>query len=85
MIRQPSKKLPEGLSQEAHREPVDYAVALEQWEAYVDLLNYNGWCTHFLNERPNHADGVFIEDNVVFYKGVGLITRPGATERSGEI
>jgi dimethylargininase len=26
-----------------------------------------------------------VEDNVVFYKGMALITRPGALERLGEI
>jgi len=38
-----------------------------------------------LNERPDHPDGVFVEDNVVFYKGMALITRPGAQERLAEI
>ncbi len=30
-------------------------------------------------------DGVFIEDNVVMYKGTALITRPGNNARIGEI
>jgi dimethylargininase len=38
-----------------------------------------------LNERPDHPDGVFVEDNIFFYNGTALITRPGAFERLGEI
>ena len=38
-----------------------------------------------LQERPDHPDGVFVEDNIIFYKGKALITRPGAKERLGEI
>ena len=38
-----------------------------------------------LKERPDHPDCVFVEDNVVFYKDMALITRPGAEKRLGEI
>ena len=38
-----------------------------------------------LEKRPDHPDGVFVEDNVVFYKGIAIVTRPGALERLGEI
>lgn len=36
-------------------------------------------------DAPEYPDGVFIEDAVVFYKGVAVITRPGAAARLGEI
>ena len=38
-----------------------------------------------LKERLDHSDGVFVQDNVVFYKGMSLITRPGAEKRLREI
>ena len=38
-----------------------------------------------LEEKPDHPDSVFVEDYVVFYNGIALITRPGAEKRLGEI
>ena len=38
-----------------------------------------------MKEKDEYPDGVFIEDNVVFYKGVALVTRPGAQERIFEV
>jgi dimethylargininase len=44
-----------------------------------------GWYLVTLKERLDYPDGVFVEDNVVFYKDMALITRPGAEKRLGEI
>jgi hypothetical protein len=35
LVREPSKRLPEGLSQDEKKEVIDYEKALEQWLEYV--------------------------------------------------
>ena len=65
--------------------PVDYQLALKQWQDYVETFKQNGWKVIEVPEAPTHPDGVFIEDVVIFYKGVAVITRPGAESRMGEI
>nr|WP_205615223.1 dimethylargininase [Streptomyces harenosi] len=66
------------------REKVDVDLAVEQWEAYVGALRAHGWETIEVEPADDCPDSVFVEDTVVMYKNVALITRPGAESRRAE-
>lgn len=84
LIRRPGPRLAEGLVTHIEREEVDIELALEQWEAYGETLRTHGWETVEVDPADDCPDSVFVEDAVVMYKNVALITRPGAESRREE-
>lgn len=84
LVRRPSPRLAEGLVTHIEREKVDAGLAIEQWEAYVEALRTHGWETIEVDPEDDCPDSVFVEDTVVMYKNVALITRPGAQSRREE-
>ncbi|MCX5321651.1 dimethylargininase [Streptomyces sp. NBC_00120] len=84
LIRRPGPRLADGLVTHVERTPVDPERALTQWEAYVAELREHGWETVEVGAADDCPDAVFVEDAVVMYRNVALITRPGAASRRGE-
>ena len=84
IIRTPSPRLSEGLVTHIERKPVDMTLAMQQWDAYVGTLHAEGWTTITADPADNCPDSVFVEDAVVVYQNVAVVTRPGAVERGGE-
>ncbi|MDF3302130.1 dimethylargininase [Streptomyces tropicalis] len=84
LVRRPSPRLAEGLVTHVEREKVDVELARRQWEEYVEALRTNGWETVEVDPADDCPDSVFVEDTVVMYKNVALITRPGAPVRREE-
>jgi dimethylargininase len=84
LIRRPSPRLAEGLVTHLERTPVDAGLALEQWETYAETLREHGWETVETAPADDCPDGVFVEDTVVMYRNVALITRPGTESRRPE-
>jgi dimethylargininase len=66
------------------RRPVDVALAERQWSAYVDALQQHGWSTIEVPRADELPDSVFIEDTVVMFGGLAVITLPGAPTRRAE-
>ncbi|MDR3080286.1 MAG: N(G),N(G)-dimethylarginine dimethylaminohydrolase [Streptomyces sp.] len=85
LIRRPGPRLAEGLVTHIEREKVDIDLALEQWEAHAEALRAHGWETIEVDPADDCPDSVFVEDAVVMYRNVALLTRPGAASRRGEI
>ena len=85
LIRRPGPRLFDGLVTHIERVPVDPALALRQWEAYVAALVSAGWDLVEVPPADDCPDAVFVEDTVVMYRNVGVIARPGADERKPEI
>lgn len=85
LIRRPSPRLAEGLVTHIARETVDVELALTQWEEYAEALRAHGWETVEVEPADDCPDSVFVEDAVVMFRNVALITRPGATSRRDEI
>jgi len=77
--------LADGLVTHIERSPVDAALAIRQWEVYVDTLREAGWTIVEVPEAPDCPDSVFIEDTVLMYRNVAVISRPGADERKPEV
>ncbi len=66
------------------RAPVDIDLARLQWEGYVAALEANGYPTVEVAASDEHPDSVFIEDAVVVFGDLAVITSPGAESRRGE-
>nr|WP_192812268.1 dimethylargininase [Salinibacterium sp. PAMC 21357] len=85
LVRAPSSRLAEGELTHLDRVPVDADLADTQWEAYVEALRANGFETVEVAAADELADSVFIEDTVVVFGEVAVLTSPGAESRRGEI
>jgi dimethylargininase len=84
LVRPPSSRLGEGLVTHIERSEVDADLARRQWEAYVDALRQHGWTTHEVAAADELPDAVFVEDTMVVYGDLAVISRPGADERRAE-
>ncbi len=85
LIRRPGPLLASGIVTHIERRPVDLDLALAQWEGYVDALGANGWKVVEVPAADGCPDAVFVEDAVVMYRGVAVLTRPGADSRKPEV
>jgi dimethylargininase len=85
LVRRPSPKLADGELTHLERVPVDAALALEQWQGYVDAFRTHGWDVTTVEPADEHPDGVFVEDAVVMFGDVAVLTSPGAESRRGEL
>lgn len=85
LVRRPGPRLAEGLVTHIERTPVDVVLAARQWAAYVDVLRVEGWEVHEVEPAPQCADAVFVEDTMVVFGDVAVISRPGAESRRAEI
>ncbi|GAA2237965.1 N(G),N(G)-dimethylarginine dimethylaminohydrolase [Rarobacter faecitabidus] len=85
LVRRPSPALAEGELTHFERVPVDYDLALRQWQQYVAALDAAGFAPIELAPADDQPDGVFVEDTVVLLGSVAVLTNPGADSRKGEI
>lgn len=84
LVRAPSPRLAEGLITHITRTPVDVELARRQHEAYVAALRSSGWDVRYVPPADDCPDSVFVEDSVVVFGSLAVITRPGAPERQPE-
>lgn len=85
LIRRPSPKLNDGIVNFIEKVDVDLELALEQWNGYTRALRNAGWTTVDVEPAQDCPDSVFVEDTVVMYKNVAVLTRSGAESRRPEI
>jgi dimethylargininase len=85
LVRRPGPRLTEGIVTHIDRVPVDHRLACTQWERYVQAIEGAGWHAVEVPAADDCPDAVFIEDTVVMFKNVAVITRPGADSRKPEI
>jgi dimethylargininase len=67
------------------REPIDLPTARRQHQAYVDGLRALGAVVVELPADPGFPDSVFVEDTVLMFDELAVLTRPGAPSRRGEV
>ena len=82
LVRRPSPRLSEGIVEHIEREPVDYELAVKQWEQYVAAIQRSKWETAEVAPADDCPDGVFVEDTMVVYKDVAMICRPRVDKRA---
>src|SRR3954451_5831188 len=85
LVRRPSPRLAEGLVTHIERSPVDLDLAMRQWQGYVDAMTDAGWEVTEVEPVPDCPDGVFVEDALVLYGDLAVVTRPGAEQRRPEV
>jgi dimethylargininase len=85
LVRRPGPRLAEGIVTHIARQCVDLALANRQWADYVAAMERAGWHTVEVPPAADCPDAVFVEDTVVIYQDVAVITRPGADSRKPEI
>jgi dimethylargininase len=85
LVRIPASNLEEGQLTHIERSPIDKALADEQWDNYCAALVAEGWETVEVDAAPELADSVFVEDTVVLFGDLAVITSPGADSRRPEI
>ena len=84
LVRRPSTRLAEGLITHIDRQPVDVNLARRQWDAYVEAVTDAGWDIVEVEPAEDCPDSVFVEDSVVMFSNLAVISRPGADERKPE-
>ncbi len=84
LVRRPGPRLAEGLLTHLDRVPVDVDLAQRQWEGYAAAMQTEGWELYEVEPEDDCPDAVFVEDTVVVYGDLAVITRPGADERKPE-
>jgi dimethylargininase len=84
LVRRPGPRLADGLVTHIARSPVDDGLAARQWHGYVEALRAEGWETVEVPPADDCPDAVFVEDTVVVYGDLAVISRPGADERKPE-
>jgi len=84
LVRPPGPRLHEGLVTHIDRVPVDLNLARSQWQHYVDAMQDQGWQTIDVLANDECPDAVFVEDAVVVFRNVAVITHPGAPSRRPE-
>ena len=85
LVRRPGPGLADGLVTHIERTPVDGELARRQWQGYVDALRAEGWETIEVPPADDCPDAVFVEDTVVVYGDLAVISRPGADARRPEV
>lgn len=85
LVRRPSRRLADGEITHIERVAPDADLALAQWHQYVDVFRERGWDVIEVEAAEEHPDGVFVEDTVVVFDDLAVLTSPGAESRRGEV
>nr|WP_327530110.1 dimethylargininase [uncultured Mycolicibacterium sp.] len=85
LVRRPAKSLNDGMVTFIERRPIDVELANRQWDDYVAAFERNGWPTVVVDADDAMPDCVFIEDTVVMFGDLAVITNPSRPARNPEI
>lgn len=85
LVRRPAETLADGIVTFVERRPVDLDLAMQQWDDYVAALHRNGWPTLVIDGDDSMPDCVFVEDTVVMFGDLAVITNPRQPTRNSEI
>jgi dimethylargininase len=84
IVRPPASTFANGITS-ATLGPPDLALALEQHEAYCEVLERLGLSLVRLPPDPKFPDSTFVEDAAIVTGRGAILTRPGAPSRAGEV
>ncbi|MCL9683762.1 dimethylarginine dimethylaminohydrolase family protein [Legionella maioricensis] len=85
IVRSPSASLVHGLTTSTELGKPDYGQALIQHQNYVNALSPCGLEVTVLPPIEEFPDSCFVEDVALLTERLGIITRPGAQTRQGEV
>ena len=84
LVRPTSRRLAEGQLTHIERVPVDVDLAEQQWGEYCLALDSWGFETVRVAGDDALPDSVFVEDAVVMFGDLAVLTSPGAESRRAE-
>ncbi|MGO1973582.1 MAG: dimethylargininase [Propionibacteriaceae bacterium] len=85
LVRRPSARMRDGrITHIARSSDLDFDLALRQWCNYVDAFTAAGWTTHEVPVADDCPDSAFVEDTMVVYGDLAVISRSSAAERRPE-
>ena len=84
IVRPPAATFAAGITS-SHLGPPDLALALQQHDAYCRTLARLGLSLVRLPPDPEFPDSTFVEDAAIITGRGGILTRPGAPSRAGEV
>ena len=84
LVRPPAATLDDGIVTFIERQPVDIDLARRQWRQYVAALESAGWSTVEVDLDDTLPDSVFVEDTVVIFGDLAVITNPAQPTRNPE-
>jgi dimethylargininase len=85
LVRRPAETLADGIVTFLERTPVDVTLAKRQWDGYVAALERSGWPTVTIDGDDAMPDCVFVEDTVVMFGDLAVVTNPRQPTRNPEI
>jgi len=91
LFRRLSQSFASALQRSTLAQPIDVAKAMRQHANYTRLVQHAassaslGPGSVVFPDSPQHADCCFIEDCLVSWPGVAVLTQPAAPSRSGEV
>src|SRR5690242_6700104 len=83
LARRPSPNLAEGLTTQ-HLGVPDYALAMRQYENYLQALRDAGLEVKLLDYDSRFPDGHFVEDPMIIFHEMAFLCRSGAMSRRHE-
>jgi dimethylargininase len=84
LVRRPAETLADGIVTFIERQPVDLDLAKRQWDGYVAALERSGWPTVVIDGDDSMPDCVFVEDVVVMFGDLAVVTNPRQITRNPE-
>jgi dimethylargininase len=84
IVRTPGENFADGLTSGSFGKP-ELSKVLAQHAAYCDALEQCGLHLVHLDADLDHPDSTFVEDAAVLTAKSGILTRPGAKSRMGEV
>lgn len=84
IVRRPCRAMVEGITSNPQLGKPDYALALQQHDAYIAALKKCGVAVTVLEADERYPDSCFVEDPAVITRKCAIITNPGAPSRNGE-
>ena len=84
LVRRPAETLADGIVTFIERQPVDLELAKRQWDGYVAALHRSGWPTVVVEGDDAMPDCVFVEDVVVMFGDLAVVTNPRQPTRNPE-
>ena len=85
LVRDPSRRLADGIVTHISRTRVDVALARAQHAAYADALAASGWTIRRVPVAEDCPDSVFVEDAVVICEDLAVLTRPAGGRPRAEV
>ena len=84
LVRRPAETLADGIVTFIERRPLELELAKRQWAGYVEALHRSGWPTVVIDGDDRMPDCVFVEDTVVMFGDLAVVTNPRQPTRNPE-